>query len=81
VLSWSIVILSGLSVLSGIPQGTVLGLVLFIHFIDDIVVISSGSVTHELFADDVKLYSTIDRCSLQSALIVYTYGAAIGDYP
>ena len=46
--------------LSGIPQGTVLGPVLFILFIDDIGVICSGSVTHKLFADDMKLYSTID---------------------
>jgi len=51
---------------------TVLGPVLFILFIYDIGVICSGSVTHKLLADDMKLYSTIDtnldRCSLQSAL-------------
>jgi len=63
----------------GIPQGTVSGPVLFILFIDDIGVICSGSVTRKLFADDMKLYSTIDttldRCSLQSALdrLGYTY--------
>jgi len=60
-----------LPVLSGIPQGTVLGPILFILFIDDIGAIFSGSVIHELFADDMKLYITIDtnldRCSLQSA--------------
>jgi len=61
-----------LPVLSGIPKGTVLGPVLFILFIDDIGVICSGSVTHKLFSDDMKLYSTIDtnldKFSLQSAL-------------
>jgi len=61
-----------LPVLRGISQGTVLGPVLFILFIDDIGVICSGSVAHKLFADDMKLYSTIDtnldRRSLQSAL-------------
>jgi len=44
-----------LPVLSGIPhQGNVLGPVLFILFINDIGVICSGSVTHKLFADDMK---------------------------
>ena len=61
-----------LPVLSGIPQGTVIGPLLFILFIDDIGVICSGSVSHTLFADDIKLYSTIynnlDNVSLQSAL-------------
>jgi len=70
-----------LPVLSGIPHCTVLDAVLLILFIDDIGVICSGSVTHKLFADDMKLYSTIDtnldRCSLQFALD----GAAIGNYP
>jgi len=45
-----------LPVLSGIPQGTVS----FILFIDDIGVICSESVSHKLFADDMKLYCTID---------------------
>jgi len=70
-----------LSVLSGIPHGTVLGPVLFVLCIDDIGVMFSVSVTHKLFADDMKLYSTVDRCSLQSALDrLHVHGAAIGNY-
>jgi hypothetical protein len=61
-----------LPVVSGVPQGSVLGPILFILYIDDIGVICSGSVTHKLFADDLKLYTTIksdiDRASLQTAL-------------
>ena len=59
-------------VLSGIPEGTVLGPLLFILFIDDIGIICDGTVTHKLFADDLKLYTAIstnhDTHSLQSAL-------------
>jgi ribonucleases P/MRP protein subunit RPP40 len=71
-----------LPVLSGIPQGNVIGPVLFILFIDDIGVICSGSVTHKLFADDMKGHSKIDsnldNVSLQFALDIY--GDAIGNY-
>jgi hypothetical protein len=63
---------SWMPVLSGVPQGSVLGPVLFILFIDDIGVVCSGTVTHKLFADDLKLYSIIntdnDNISLQSTL-------------
>ena len=60
-------------VVSGVPQGSVLGPILFILFINDIGSICDGStVTHKLFADDLKLYSNIntncDHVHFQSVL-------------
>ena len=46
-------------VLSGIAQGSILGPILFILFIDDISEVCSGEVSHQLYADDLKLYSSI----------------------
>ena len=61
------------AVTSGIPQGTVLGPLLFILFVDDVSQICLDStVTHKLFADDLKLYTSIrsncDSTALQLAL-------------
>src|SRR5664279_3813613 len=47
-------------VVSGVPQGSVLGPILFIIFINDIDSVCLGDCTLHLFADDVKLYSRID---------------------
>ena len=59
-------------VLSGVPQGSVLGPILFILFIDDIGIVCSGSVNHKLFADDLKLSSEIrtkhDNATVQLTL-------------
>ena len=60
-------------VISGVPQGSVLGPMLFIIYIDDICEVFLGSaVTHQLFADDLKLFSTVktstNAASLQSTL-------------
>ena len=42
------------------PQGSVLGPVLFLIFINDVSSIRIGESKLKLFADDVKLYSSVD---------------------
>ena len=63
---------SSCEVISGMPQGSVLGPVLFILFVNDICNIVPAGVSLKLFADDVKLYSAINSTvtpnSLQACL-------------
>ena len=58
------------TVLSGVPQGSVLGPILFIIFINDIVNVCEGNAVLKLFADDAKLFAKIvtNSSSLQSSL-------------
>ena len=55
---------------NGVPQGSVLGRVWFIVFVNHICDVVPDGVTVKLFADDIKLYSviknTLDRDNLQS---------------
>jgi len=59
-------------VISGVPQESVLGPVLFVLFINDIANCSDDAVAVKLFADDAKLYTVISNessaASLQSFL-------------
>ena len=61
-----------LPVISGVPQGSVLGPILFILYVNDICTLAPVGVTIKLFADDTKLYTVFsDRIPvtcLQSCL-------------
>jgi ribonuclease P/MRP protein subunit RPP40 len=60
------------SVASGVPQDSVLGPIPFLIFINDIGTVCKGNTTLQLFADDAKLYSSVDfdahSISLQQSL-------------
>ena len=47
------------SVISGVPQGSVLGPLLFLLFINDITDLFDGTVNVKLYADDIEIYFEI----------------------
>jgi len=50
-------------VVSGVPQGSVLGPLLFLLYINDITDLYPGHVSIKLFADDIKIYMEINNIS------------------
>jgi len=48
------------SVISGVPQGSVLGPIFFLLYVDDVTLVYPNSVRYKLFADDLKIYSNVD---------------------
>ena len=55
-------------VISGVPQGSVLGPILFLIFINDVVSTRCGKTSVKMFADDLKLYTIYDMSDVSGPL-------------
>ena len=55
-------------VTSGVPQGSVIGPLLFLVYVNDISAYVDASCGHKLYADDVKLYVVFDNVTECNAL-------------
>ena len=59
-------------VISGVPQGSILGLIMFLIYVNDIPNIVTS--TAKLFADDTKIYRQINKVEDSIALQSEIYG-------
>jgi hypothetical protein len=64
-------------VISGVPQGSVHGPVLFILFVNDIVCCMADNVSVKLFADDAKIYAVIDNVNFNSSQLQHSHDLVV----